>query len=124
LLAATNNGPAAAGRPQLCVKKPYAYDNADMNFLRLVANQVAVAVENALAFEEIAALKDQLAKENAYLEQEVRTEHNFGEIVGDSAILRQVLKQVETVAPTASTVLIRGENGYRQGTHRPGTATS
>ena len=108
--------PLTTARRQLGVlsfasKKPSAYDNADVNFLRLVANQVAVAVENALAFEEIAALKDQLAKENAYLEQEVRTEHNFGEIVGDSAILRQVLKQVETVAPTASTVLIRGETG-------------
>src|SRR5262249_15525530 len=63
------------------------------------------------AFREIHALKDQLAKENAYLEEEVRTGHNFGEIVGDSAALRQVLKQVETVAPTGSTVLIRGETG-------------
>jgi len=72
---------------------------------------VAVAIDNALAFQEIAALKDQLAKENAYLEEEARTEHNFGEIVGGSAALRQVLKQVETVAPTGSTVLIRGETG-------------
>ena len=82
-----------------------------MGFLQLVANQVAVAVENALAFQEIEALKDKLAKENAYLEEEVRTEHNFGEIVGESAALRRVLKQVETVAPTDSTVLIRGETG-------------
>src|SRR6266478_3530605 len=99
-------------------KQPAAYDEADMGFLQLVANQVAVAVENALAFQEIEAafreiqaLKDQLAKENAYLEEEVRTGHNFGEIVGDSAALRRVLKQVETVAPTGSTVLIRGETG-------------
>ena len=99
------------GTLNLACKQTAAYDSADLDFLRLVANQVAVAVENALAFEEIAALKDQLAKENAYLEQEVRTEHNFGEIVGDSAVLRQVLKQVETVAPTASTVIIRGETG-------------
>src|SRR5262249_8558940 len=63
------------------------------------------------AFREIHALKDQLAKENAYLEEEVRTGHNFGEIVGDSAALRQVLKQVETVAPTGSTVLSCGEAG-------------
>jgi formate hydrogenlyase transcriptional activator len=95
-----------------------AYDEADVGFLQLVANQVAVAVENALAFQEIeaslreiAALKDQLAKENAYLVEEVRTEHNFGEIVGDSPALRRVLKEVETVAPTGSTVLIRGETG-------------
>ena len=92
-------------------KQPSAYDTADVGFLQLVANQVAVAVENALAFQEIEALKDQLAKENAYLEEEVRTEHNFGEIVGESAALRRVLKQVETVAPTDSTVLIRGETG-------------
>jgi formate hydrogenlyase transcriptional activator len=99
-------------------KQPSAYDPEDVGFLQLVANQVAVAVENALAFQEIAAafreiaaLKDQLAKENAYLEEEVRTGHNFGEIVGDSAALRRTLKQVETVAPTGSTVLIRGETG-------------
>ena len=57
------------------------------------------------------ALKDQLSKEKAYLEEEARTEHNFEDIVGRSAALRQVLKQVETVAPTGSTVLIRGETG-------------
>jgi formate hydrogenlyase transcriptional activator len=99
-------------------KQPTDYDTADAGFLQFVANQVAVAVENALAFQEIEAafreieaLKDQLAKENAYLEEEVRTEHNFGEIVGESPALRRVLKQVETVAPTGSTVLIRGETG-------------
>ncbi len=82
-----------------------------MGFLQHVANQVAVAVENALAFQEIEALKDKLAKENAYLEEEARTHHNFGEVVGESAALRRVLKQVETVAPTSATVLIRGETG-------------
>ena len=92
-------------------KQPSAYDTADVGFLQLVANQVAVAIDNALAFQEIAALKDQLSKEKAYLEEEARTEHNFEDIVGRSAALRQVLKQVETVAPTGSTVLIRGETG-------------
>ena len=92
-------------------KQPATYDNADVHFLQLVANQVAVAVENALAFQEIEALKDKLAKEKAYLEEEVRTEHNFGDIVGESAALREVLKKVETVAPTDSTVLICGETG-------------
>jgi len=99
------------GTLNIACKQPLAYDNADVGFLHLVANQVAVAVDNALAFQEIEALKDKLAKENAYLEEEVRTGDNFGEIVGDSAALRQVLKQVETVASTASTVLIRGETG-------------
>ena len=92
-------------------KQPSAYDTADVDFLQQVANQVAVAVENALAFQEIEALKDQLAKENAYLEEEVCAEHNFGDIVGESVALRRVLKEVETVAPTDSTVLIRGETG-------------
>jgi len=92
-------------------KQPYAYETADVSFLQLVANQVALSVENALAFQEIEALKDQLSKANAYLEEEVCTEHNFGEIIGDSAALRRALHEVETVAATGSTVLIRGETG-------------
>jgi formate hydrogenlyase transcriptional activator len=78
--------------------------------LQQVANQVAVAVENALAFQELTALKDQLAQEKAYLEEEVHTEH-FKEMVAVSAGLREVLKKVEIVAPTDSTVLICGETG-------------
>jgi formate hydrogenlyase transcriptional activator len=92
-------------------KQPSAYDTADLDFLQQVANQVAVAVENALAFQEIEALNDRLHRENVYLEEEVRAENNFGEIVGESVALRRVLKEVETVAPTGSTVLIRGETG-------------
>jgi formate hydrogenlyase transcriptional activator len=99
-------------------RQPAVYEEADTSFLQLVANQVAVAVENAQAFQEIEAafgeiqtLKDKLAEENAYLEEEVRTEHNFGEVVGESAALRRLLRDVETVAPTGSTVLIRGETG-------------
>ena len=92
-------------------KRPSAYNDAEGSFLQLIANQVAVAVENALAFQEIEALKDKLAKEKAYLEEEVRTEHHFGDIVGENAALRAILKQVATVAPTESTVLVRGETG-------------
>lgn len=92
-------------------KTPATYDCSDLHFLQLIANQVAVAVENALAFEQIESLKDKLAKEKAYLEDEVRTEHNFGDIIGESAALREVLAQVETVAPADSTVLVRGETG-------------
>jgi formate hydrogenlyase transcriptional activator len=87
------------------------YDGADVHFLQLVANQVAVAVENAMAFHEIESLKDKLAKEKAYLEQEVRTEQAFGDIVGESPALRSVLKHVATVSPTDSTVLLCGETG-------------
>jgi formate hydrogenlyase transcriptional activator len=92
-------------------KQPSAYDPADVDFLQLVANQVAVAVENALAFDCIEKLKEKLTREKVYLEEEIRTERNFDEIVGESVGLRRVLKEVETVAPTASTVLIRGETG-------------
>ena len=99
------------GALALSCKQPGAYEEADLTFLQLVASQVAVAVQNALAFQEIEALKDKIAKEKTYLEEEVRTDHNFGDIVGESAVLRQALKEVETVAPTGSTVLIRGETG-------------
>jgi formate hydrogenlyase transcriptional activator len=91
-------------------KRPSTYDAADLDFLQQAANQVAVAVENAQAFQELAALKDQLAQEKAYLEEEVRTDH-FGQMVAVSGALRGVLKKVETVAPTDSTVLICGETG-------------
>jgi formate hydrogenlyase transcriptional activator len=92
-------------------RKAAAYDGADVDYLQLVANQVAVAVENARAFEYIEKLKEKLTQEKVYLEEEIRTEHNFDEIVGESAALRRVLREVETVAPTDSTVLIRGETG-------------
>jgi formate hydrogenlyase transcriptional activator len=92
-------------------RQPAAYDRSDLNFLQLIVNQVATAVENALAFQEIEALKDKLAKEKAYLEEEVRTEHEFGDIIGESPALLSVLKKVGTVAPTDSTVLVCGETG-------------
>jgi formate hydrogenlyase transcriptional activator len=90
---------------------PIPFSPKDLEFLRLVANQVAIAVENALAYDEIAELKDRLAQENVYLEDEIRSELNFEEIVGRSAALRKVLQDIETVAPTDSTVLIYGETG-------------
>jgi len=88
-----------------------AFTADDIKFLTQIGNQVAIAVENACAFGEIRELKDQLSKEKLYLEDEIRTEMNFAQIIGNSASLRRVLKQVETVAPTDSTVLIYGETG-------------
>jgi formate hydrogenlyase transcriptional activator len=88
-----------------------AFGQADISFLSQVANQIALAVENALAYREIRELKEQLSKEKLYLEDEIRTEMNFAQIIGNSASLRRVLKHVETVAPTDSTVLIYGETG-------------
>ncbi len=83
----------------------------DVGLLASVANQMAFSVENALAFQEIAELKDRLAAEKIYLEDEIRTDYNFEEIIGDSPALKRVLHQVETVAPTDSAVLILGETG-------------
>jgi formate hydrogenlyase transcriptional activator len=90
---------------------PAAFDAEDVPFLQRVAAQVAVALENALAFQEIAGLKDKLAQEKVYLEDEIRTELHFDEIIGESAALKRVLDQVERVACSDSTVLILGETG-------------
>jgi formate hydrogenlyase transcriptional activator len=91
--------------------REHAFADDDVSFLADVGKQVAIAVENAIAFDKIAALKDKLAQEKVYLEDEIRSELNFEEIVGSSEALRHVLRQVETVAPTDSTVLIYGETG-------------
>jgi formate hydrogenlyase transcriptional activator len=88
-----------------------AFTEDDIHFLSQIASQVALAVENALSYREIHELKEQLSKEKLYLEDEIRAEMNFAEIIGNSPALRRVLKQVETVAPTDSTVLIYGETG-------------
>ncbi len=89
--------------------RPFAPD--EVEFLSQVASQAAIAVENALAYRQIADLKEKLAGEKLYLEDEIRTEHNFEEIIGESAALKKVLRLVETVATTPSTVLIHGETG-------------
>jgi formate hydrogenlyase transcriptional activator len=83
----------------------------DVEFVMRAAAQVALAVENALAYREIAELKDKLAKEKLYLEDEIRCEVDFEGIVGQSSALRHVLTLVETVAPSDSTVLLLGETG-------------
>jgi formate hydrogenlyase transcriptional activator len=87
------------------------FTREEIAFLDQVANQVAIAVENSIAYREIGDLKDRLARENLYLGDEIRTEMNFEDIIGKSVALRRVLKQVETVAPTGSTVLVYGETG-------------
>src|SRR5262245_25655155 len=90
---------------------PEQYSGADAQFLQEVANQVALAVANMTAYEEIAALKARLEHENVYLQEEIRREHNFVEMVGNSPALLAALRRVEQVAPTDSTVLISGETG-------------
>jgi formate hydrogenlyase transcriptional activator len=88
-----------------------AFAPPDVELLQQVCGQIAIAVENALAFKEIDALKDKLAEEKLYLEEEIRTEFNFEEIIGDSPLLKKVLAQVELVAPASTTALILGETG-------------
>jgi formate hydrogenlyase transcriptional activator len=95
------------------VKNVFSPD--DVDFLVQAAGQVAIAIENALAYKEIAVLRDKLAQEKLYLEEEIRTAADFEGIVegvvGQSSVLRQVLQLVDTVAPTDSTVLLLGETG-------------
>ena len=87
------------------------YTQADAELLREVANQIAIAISNMKSFEEIQALKGRLEKENVYLQEEIRTVHNFEEIVGSSPELLRLLRKVDQVAPTDSSVLIYGETG-------------
>jgi transcriptional regulator with GAF, ATPase, and Fis domain len=79
--------------------------------LAQIAGQVAMAVNNALAFRQIAELRDRLTQEKQYLEEEINLENRFEDIIGESTGLRSVLKEIETVAPTDATVLIQGETG-------------
>jgi len=87
------------------------YSDEDAGFLQEVANQVALAVQNMQSYQEIDSLKARLEKENVYLREELRAEHNFEEIVGNSPALLKALHAVEQVAPMDSTVLIYGETG-------------
>lgn len=87
------------------------YSEADAAFLSEVGNQVALAVVNMKAYEEIAALKARLEEENTYFQEEIRRQHNFEEIIGNTPELLQLLKNVEAAAPTNANVLIFGETG-------------
>lgn len=87
------------------------FTDGDVEFLSQAAGQIAIAIENALAYKKISELKDKLAQEKLYLEEEIRSDMNFENIVGNSRTLRHVLELVETVAPNDSTVLLLGETG-------------
>ena len=88
-----------------------AFSQHDAEMLTQVAGQVAMAVNNALAFKQIAELRDRLTQEKKYLEDEINLDHRFEDIVGESSGLRSVLREIATVAPTDATVLIQGETG-------------
>jgi formate hydrogenlyase transcriptional activator len=99
------------GSLNLASRRLDAFPSQDVELLQQVAAQIAIAVENALAFKEIDALKNKLAVEKLYLEEEIRSEFNFEEIVGESPVLKRALAQVELAAPAGTTVLLLGETG-------------
>ena len=87
------------------------WEPEQIRLLSEVTNQVAIAVENALAYSEIKELKDKLAREKTYLESEVSTLYNEDQMIGRCPAWQEVLRQIATVAPTDATVLILGETG-------------
>ncbi|WP_052733117.1 sigma-54-dependent Fis family transcriptional regulator [Hymenobacter terrenus] len=92
-------------------KDAHAYTQAHLTELQVLLSAVSPTIEKLLAYEEVQALKDQLQQQRAYLMEEVQSQHNFAEIIGESPALQQVLRAIEQVASTATTVLIEGETG-------------
>lgn len=99
------------GTLTLASRHEKAFTNEDVASLTQLAGQIAIALDNAMAFRQLTETKDRLAEEKDYLEDEIRTRFNFGDIVGESHAIKDVLSQVQTVAPTDSSVLILGETG-------------
>jgi formate hydrogenlyase transcriptional activator len=97
----------------LCLarRNEHFFNEEDTDFLSQASGQIAVAVQNALAYREISELKEKIAREKVYLEEEIRSEINFEQIHGNSPALRRVLELIEKVAPNDSTVLLLGETG-------------
>ncbi len=86
-------------------------DPQSVEFLRQVATQIALAIDHVRAYEEINRLREKLARENAYLLEEIKISHDFGAMVGNSKKFKKVLELAQAVAPTNSSVLITGETG-------------
>jgi formate hydrogenlyase transcriptional activator len=101
----------AVGVLAIARTRDISFTPEEIDFLGEASGQIAVAIENSLAYRELCELKERLAQENLYLEQEIRGDVDFGRIVGSSPALKQVLQLVETVASTDSTVLLLGETG-------------
>ena len=99
------------GTLALCRMTDDAWSGEDVEFLVQVANQIAIAVENSLSYRELAEMKERLATEKLYLEDEIRLDHNIGNMVGQGLAFQSILKSIQIVAPTDSTVLILGETG-------------
>jgi len=101
----------ALGTLNLASKEENAISPRDISLLKQIAAQIAVAIDNASAYREIAGLKEKLSEEKLYLQGEIRSELNFEEIIGESPVLKRLLEQAKTVAPSDATVLILGETG-------------
>ena len=101
----------ALGTLSVVSTRAEAFSDDDAKLFSWIGAQVALAATNSMAYQEISSLRDKLAKEKLYLEEEIQTEYNFEEIVGDSRALKLLLKEIQTVAATDSTVLILGETG-------------
>jgi formate hydrogenlyase transcriptional activator len=105
----TSNGPL--GLMSMGSKRPNNFGQEDLDILSQIGAQISLALDNALAYGRLSASRNRLEDERLYLESEIRAEYNFEDIVGKSPALRKVLDQIEIVAPTGSTVLLRGETG-------------
>jgi formate hydrogenlyase transcriptional activator len=101
----------ALGTLNLASRAESAFAQEDVDFLMGAAAQIAIAIENALAYRRIEEQKNRLAEEKLYLEREIQTQYNFEEIVGESDAWKRVLAQARTVAPTDTTALLLGETG-------------
>ena len=99
------------GTLNLGSRRPMEFGDAEAELLQEAANQVALSIENMREYEEIGRLKAQLERENVYLREEILGEHNYEEIVGTSAALGTVVRTIDRVAPTDTTVLVIGETG-------------
>ena len=104
-------GRAVLGTLTIGRKSPHGFTPDEVRLLSEVASQVAIAVANTLAYEEILSLKERLTEQKVYLEDELQQRHDFTHIIGSSRVLAEVLRQVRTVAPTDATVLLLGETG-------------
>jgi formate hydrogenlyase transcriptional activator len=105
----TSNGPF--GFISMGSKRPNKFGQEDLDILSQISAQISLALDNALAYGRLRASRNRLEDERLYLESEIRAEYNFEDLVGKSPALRKVLDQVEIVAPTGSSVLLRGETG-------------
>ncbi len=105
------HGARTLGALNIASRRADAFSQAETDLLSDIAGQVAIAVENTLAFREISDLKNRLTEEKLYLEEEVTSQHDFKEIVGESPALKLILQQIQAVAPTDATVLLLGETG-------------